>query len=812
MASPETKAKKPWNLQYARAVWYAGNHLPEGAIGYRSRELYKKIKRYAHGKQDWRDYLINAGLMGKDDTNIISFLQRRIVNLGPKHRFIGIGLLTKQGRKISINAIDPQAPNELAKKQAERKARLMQRKTLMEMGMSDLAQHPMVAQRPREPDDEEGLDIMAMGERLPICADALDIVRAIYNNNNYEAIRYQWDASLFDYGAAVVKDDAEGDNVTLRVCELADMVLPYSRYWDFRDMTYAGEVRTIPVSALVAMSDGQLKKEEIQTLYENGNSLDSDWYSKGDYGNFDEWYGRATVSVLDLEMLSTDTKKALEWRDGRGNLQYRDAKGERKKDWKEEKAVHIQNVYRVKWVIGTDICFDYGRQFNIKRDSKNEAKARLSYHVVAGSIDEMAPYSRMEAMMDLIDEYVTLTVKLRDALYKVIGSSYDINLDALEDVDLGNGKQKLTPQDNLTNWIRNKVILSRSRSVNGQIKSEKPAITFLQAGIGNEIAEFANRRREIKQELNEVIGYNPAVDATSIDPKTLNGANMAMMQGTNNALTDLFFADKQLMKATAESVLIRAQDLIRAGRGKALMSIVGADSVRRIGDAPALDKYNFGIVIEDEPTPEEMADFRGALNLAIERQQINVADRFTALNMAENNLMQAQQFLTHAVQKAERLAHERALALSQQNAQVQQQSVQVAAQMEQQTIQVKLQADSQLSAQNHAQKMEQIREQGAISLEEERIGGTARTESATIQAEAREYANVRDNTAKLLKEGMDDKTGSVNQPADLRSKIAPLTDEDNPLPKPSFSFLPQKQPMPEMMPEDMMGMEDGLVG
>lgn len=803
LAPPEKKVKKDWLLQHARAAYYAANALPDGAIGYKSRLDYKRYREYAQGRQEVENY---KKLSGINDPVLIS--RKRIQPLAPKYRQIGIALASKRAFKTRISAIDPQAPDTLARKQADRKARLMLRETLAQSGMPELTRFPTVAAQPGEPDDLEGMDLMAEYERLPICADAQDAIRAIYNANNFEALRMQWIADLFDYGFAATKDDTDADGVKIRNCRADKMIIPFVE--DFSDLPYCGEIRTIHISALAAMSSGQIKEEELKGLYSKSGL--SEWYTAGDYTSVGDWYARATCQVLDLEILSTDLRKSYEWKDKRGNPKYQDAKGERKKDWKQEKETKFQNVYRVKWIVGTDICFDYGKQVNIKRDNKNEAKARLSYHVVSADIHDMVAYSRMAAIIDLIDDIAVLKIKLRNALYSVIPSGWDVNLDALEDVDLGNGKGKLTPFDNLSNFARKGIIVSRSRAINGQIRSEKPAVSFLQGGIGNEVAAFGNQILANKQEINEILGYNPVTDASAPNPKTPNPVTEAMRDGTNNALNDLFFACKQMEQALAASVLIRAQDMLRPDvngktRASELQAIIGIDSARRLASAPPLDKYHFGVVVEDEPSAEEVADFNNALDIAMQAGQINIDQRLMAKMIAKDNLLQAQLYLSYWVRKNMEKSQKDAIQMQQTNARVQQESSTVAADQEIRVIDAKLQADLRRYDRQNEHKLGQIREAGSIDLEEERIGSTGRIGAAQEQAKAKDSTNYRDNQTRLIQLDKSERTQELNAPNLFAEQVTPLTNEDNPLPKPAFSFL---QP-PEINDQMEEPMEDVIL-
>lgn len=808
-ALPQKKAEPKWLRQFAEAAWAARNNMPSGGLGYSSRDLYKTWWDYAFNRQSLDLYKKLSGIANDDliGNNSRLPLSNRFFN-------IVVGLIEKQGYKVRIGTIDPQASIELAKTQAERKARLMIRKM-----MPEAAEHPLIAAQPGEPDDLEGLEIMAMGERHPICADAQDIIRAVFNNNKFDRLRREAIQWCFIAGAAVAKDDTEPDGITTRLCQLGDVILPYCKYPDFSDLTYIGEIRTIPVSALIEMSCGQLKKLELQSLYEQGNQ--SLWL-EDDYNDRDNWWSGAKVKVLDLEIRSTDVVRKEEYKNKEGNLRYRDVV--LKKDGTEKSVegskktdMEVQNIYRVKWVVGTDIVFDHGKALNVKRDGRNPARAQFSYHIVAPNIKDMVPYSRMAAIIPMVDDIQVVNYKRRQTLYRAIPSGYAIDMEGLEDIDLTGAGKAMTKKDLLDYFARTGNILFRSRAVNGSFKGASGIpVQFIKGGVGDEIVEYSNQILFNIDVIRQTLGLNEVTDGSTVNAKNLNSTNQAMTIGTNNALSDLFFASKQFTEEIAASVLIRAQDMLRPdqsgkSRSEDLAAIIGKDSSKRIGQAPALDKYHFGITIEDEPTAAEQEDFNMSLNNAMATGQISIDERFMAKSIAEDNIVQAQLYLSYRVRKNKEEQQQNAIQQQKSNADVQVQSARAVEEEKRKTIQFQTDEEIRKARELHPFKMLEIGAQGGVTLEAKRIDASGRVESAFTQATERDNSNIRDNTGKLIKEGMGDKVDAVNIPANLESRVEPITSNENPqLPKPAFSFLQEEQPMQppqeEMQMEPMPGM------
>jgi len=812
--SPEKKAGKEWCRQFAEAAWNARSNMPYGGLGYSSRDMYKMWWDYAYNRQPLEQYKKMSGIT---NTDLISESSR--LPISNKVFNIVTGLIEKQGWKIRVGAIDPGAKIELKGIQAERKAKLMMRQVA-----PDMANHPLIAAKPGEPNDLEGLDIMNMGERLPICADALDAINAVFGSNKYDRLRREAIQCLFVIGAIVGKDDTETDCISMRACDVGDIIMNYCKYPDFSDMQYIGELRTLTISSLVEMACGQVKKSELEALYKDGAGLG--WTIDGQgYGK--DWYSNCKVQVLDLEIRSTDIIRKEEYRNKEGNLRYREVVYKKDGSVKEVEGskktdMEIQNIYRVKWVVGTDIVFDYGKGQNIKRNNRNPAKAQFSYHVIAPNIKDMVPYSRMAAIIPMIDDIQVMNYKRRWTLMRAIPSGWAIDLEGMEDIDLTGGGQALTKKELMDLFVRTGNFVFRSRQINGNLKgSSGPPVSFLKGGIGDEVVEYSNQITYNANLINQTLGLNEATDGSTVNAKNLNSTNQAMLTGTNNALSDLFFADKQLAEDFASSVLLRAQDLMRpdaSGKSRAyeFEAIIGVDSVKRLGEAPPLDKYSFGITIEDAPTAAEEEDFNLSLNQAMAAGQISIDERFMAKSIAEDNIIQAQLYLSYRVRKNKEEQANQTAANTQQTAQLQMQSAQATAEEERKTIKFKTDEEIRKAQELHALEMQKLGAQGGVKLEAERIGASGRVESAFVQAKERDTSNMRDNTGKLLKEGMDSKVDVINIAADLKSNVEPLTSPENPgLPKPAFSFLddvapPQPEPMPQQQPQQMM--PEGMPG
>lgn len=796
LENPKVKEDKPWLLKYAKAVMSDYAALPSGSIGRKSSDQYALIKAYALGEQPIDKYK-RILVPGDDPSNNSLVVDWSVIPIIPRLRQNVIGILEKQGYDIVINPIDPLAKSEIQDTLLEMKAKVMLRNLLPQNGIEP--NMPALMPEPGEPEDLDGIEVMETGIRHRTAMEAEQVVELTFSQNNYSKVRRQLLEDLVDYGVSVTKDDTDVYSVGLRRVDPAKLVMNYCMYPDFSDLRYIGEVKTVPASKIQAM--GNFSSEQMREIHAKAQTpglMGGLQFS----GGYNEWFNKGKVAYLDLELLSTDEWVREQRIDKRGNLKFGKARYKNANLNKEEyKKKTVQSVYRIKHVIGTDLCWDYGRQYDIKRDPKNVSCAKLSYHIATASIYEMKAFSRTKALIPMADQIQLAFYKLQHALNSAVPKGIAIDLSALEDVSLSGGGEKLTPKDLMDLYFQRGVMVYRRTSGIGVGQNTK-WIEELQGGVGNEIAEYQTLISNAINSMRDTLGLNELVDGSTPDAKTLNGVAAMAQQGTNNALSDLFFADKQMTESVAESVIIRSQDIIKDGKGEMFTNTLGYGTTLFLKNTPDIDKYTYGVSIEDKPTVEEKAFLDNQILKAQESGQITIDDVIRLRSF--KNLKQAGEYLAYKVRKNKEAAQKEQMMLAQQNAQVQQQSAMVAEQAKQQTLQLDYQLKSQLSSQEHKQKLEQIVTEGGFDLEGERISATGRIDSSLVQAKERQESNVRNNVAKLLDNDMDEKIAYVDIKEELKTPVDPLTSPEEPnlpIDNSGYSFLEEPIAQPEIQPE-----------
>jgi hypothetical protein len=777
---PKRKTEKPFLLQYCRAAYSAYGDTPFGSIGWRSRDKYEWVKTYARGSQTIDRYK-KVLTPDQDPTNNTLVVDWSVLPIIPKFRRIALGLLEKQNWDVQIDPIDPLAQTELEQKITLMKMKATMRDAQKEVMGDKVAMPTDIMPGEGEPEDIDGIKIYEIGLRHKTAMEAEQAVELTFSQNDYESQRRQTLQDLFDYGVSAYKDYRDGDLVGFRRVDPRRLILSYCTYPDFRDLRYAGEILEVPVAQVIQMSNGELTKEDIDMIYKFAST--NQWrpstpVGNAYYGSYSDFWNRGKVQVLDLEIISADELVREERVDRRGNTIFGRASYDDYNNKKDKyKRKQVQGVYRCKWIVGTDIIFDYGKQYDIKRDPINMARAKSSYHINACDFFDMKTFSRMEAIIPYADAIQLAYYRLQHELNTSVPKGFNINLAALEEVSLSGGGQTMKPSDIIDLYLQRGVLVSRSTTFDG--RPNPPAITELQGGTGGAIAEYWNLINQNLDMIRQTLGLNELTDGSTPNPKLLTTVAQLAASGTNNALSDIVYSDKQITQSLSEAIIIRVQDIVRTTDGVAIADSLGKGTVELLKVSPDITRYTFGISIVDKPTAEEKAKLDELIKVALQQGQLDISDVIRLNNIP--NIKQAELFLAYKVRKNMERKQQEALQMQQQNGQIQQQSAMAAEQAKQQTAQMQAQIDIQLVQAKAEMEAKLIELRGQFDLERERIAATGRVESSFVQAKERDAANIRDNKTKLMQDDKMDNMGEIDVPAELESRVAPETAGGQPL-------------------------------
>ena len=381
------KKGKDWCMAYAKAAYYDWTYTyPKGVLANNNGD-YEKYRMYALGKQPNSQY---KKMLGVDEATNNTWLavDWKIRAIVSGYRDKAISRMMKEDYSIIATPIDMLAKSEMQDYYADMKAKLAVRQMIQQVNQ-DLASHPLISLQSGEPMDMEELEMrVIMGEQFNRSKDAEMAIELGFSENDYAYCRRAMFEDLFDYGISGYKDWLGDDNkAKFRKVVPGNCITSLCRKADFSDMVHAGEQIYVPLVELATVVDEEdnrvFTNDELQ---EFASSITGKYDNPTVIGQSNSWfkpYDKFKCAVLDIEFFTYNEQTYTDRKDENDNPVFRQEKyGRGEKTNPRYKRKTIEYVYKCKWVVGTDKCYDWGmcydqkRSPNVKKKAKTKNKAR----------------------------------------------------------------------------------------------------------------------------------------------------------------------------------------------------------------------------------------------------------------------------------------------------------------------------------------------------------------------------------------------------------------------------------------------------
>ena len=274
--------------------------------------------------------------------------------------------------------------------------------------------------------------------------------------------------------------------------------------------------------------------------------------------------------------------------------------------------------------------------------------------------------------------------------------------------------------------------------------------------------------------IRTVTGLNEARDASTPDPNALVGLQKLAALNSNTATRHILDGSLYLYKSLAEALTYRVADILEYSDFKDdFVNKIGKYNVSILGDISDLYIYDFGIFIEVSPDEEQKAQLEQNIQMALQKQDINLED---AIDIRElRNIKLATQLLkVKRIQKGDKEQRQQK-EMQEHQAQLNMQSQQMAAETAMQKQQTELQAKMQLK-------------QAEIAFEIEKMNNEARLKSQLMGEEFDYNMKLRGISEDALRnretQREDAKSGRISKQNTQQSKL--IDQRKNNLPPQDF--------------------------
>jgi len=683
--NPKEKGEK-WCLQAAKAIvnnWATG--MQTGSIFYAKRLRYEEIDSYYMAMQSAMRY-IEWQTGEKNPASTWINTDQTIDGLVKTHVQKILGRLKKIEYNINATPLDSTAKSKLDEWYDQMYIKIAMREAAIKANPA-YANNPSLAKEDGEPEDVEELKLAK--QFSPKFIRAKDIEQAIgmlFYENGMEKLVELWDEDNVKYGVCVGREGINEENhVFIERYWPGDFVCSYSETGNFDKLTHAGVYKRVTVGSLSKwFDDATLAKIADAVKGKNGNPQ---YYNTSTMRGWDPF----KVEIFDFEMLSYDTVAVEERINKFGNKKFgktdysnlnKPATENRK-----VKPVTREEVYKGKWVVGTDFIYDFGKATNTKRsmDKEKVGKTSLSFIAFATMFDKMRARGIMEDLIPVADEIQMVVAKMRTLRNTMITNGVAIDFSSLEGVALGDAGKNLSPKEILDMFLQNGVLAYRSENLiqDGKMVQRKPVEPIMMNGAV-ELAGMWTDYQNLTGKLYEISGLNQTTDSATVNPKMLNGVARLQNAGTNNALYFLENARRKFVEAVSRNIIPRFQTALLIGDYGGYAQAIGQNTIEYFKFSATQFPCDYSIVIEDRPTDEQKQVVYEMMREEIKQGFLTSADVFAVIDAY--NLKDAQVILESRSRKNREKKEQFALQQQQMNGQVQTESALAVEKAKQETI------------------------------------------------------------------------------------------------------------------------------
>lgn len=521
-----------------------------------------------------------------------------------------------------------------------------------------------------------------------------------------------------DIGRSFLKVTYDDQNrPILRYVDPATYITSYSKEPDFSDAVFGFELKYKTVMEIKKenpeLTDEQLEdiaKANMNRLGNNGSWNDFRYFPQTPF--YYPLYYNYKVAILEGCFLTLDYTgyDVYENYMGRTKVFNSATKNPRKDKKKARVDLQAQTLMTGSWVIDTNIMLNYGEAKNILRwreDGKLSLKTRLPFFGYQPDMREMQNKGLVERMRPHAEQMHLAILKVQQELASAAPSGYEIDIGNLAGVFLGKGQgvgqdNGASPTELLKMYLQTgRLFVNKSK--NGGTPQGQGATAMPLNGVNlNAIQAHIMTFEFHKGILLEVIGGASVATTGTPSPDALVGVQKMAAVASDNSLGNTIHGYMMTIENAAKLLCAYTQNVVEHGDMEVFQKGLGDEFTRAIKLTKQEALADYAIKIRYMPTQEEKLVLQGYVQAALRAGKLDFSTAYL-LETQMNNPMMAWAYLKRAETQFEKKQQQRALELSQANAQAQAQAGQAVEQAKQQTEMIKAEA-----------KMAEIAAQGEV--------------------------------------------------------------------------------------------------
>ena len=714
LASKEEKLDKGYGLRYAKAIYSQwGDMGQSGSLFSKRRKIFDTNRSYANGNQDTSIYrqLLTSLDPSNGDGSFLN-LDFTPVPILPKFVRIVVNKILSSEPYPNVEAVDPLSSSEKDKERRKVEMRVAAKQQMLKMQQAT-GVDVKAEQIPETLEEAEifiGNNIKSSSEIAAQIGTNLTLKWNDFNDTVYR--RCVNDLAVL--GMAVVKRSNDpGYGITTDYVDPAHFIHNKTEDPNFKDLVYAGSIRTITLGELKRLAGDSFTDEEYKKIAnvaskKSGsrqiNSANYDPYNNVTSNGYDEH----TIDIMDFEFKAVDCTYFEEKESRYGNVGFYN-KGDNYKApensvyKRDVKKLELETVYGGYYIAGTDYIFGYSEKTNVPRNVNDISRATLSYSVIATNLEDMIPKSMVNGCIGFADQLQLTHLKIQQAIAKAKPDGIIIDIEGLENVQLGKGGE-LQPLELHDIYEQTGVFYYRSKNPDGGFQN--PPIREIGNSIRN-INEFIALYNHYLRMIRDTTGINEVMDASSPKGDALVGVRQQAIAAGNNAIYDITNSSMVLYKKVCADI-VKCLQILPLGSiiFKAYENAIGKENMKVLSAFKNLPMFNFGVHVVKEMEEVEKQYLEANIQASLAQKELDIEDAIAIRQLKDIN--QAERLLV--VRRKKRMARNQQMAQqnSQMQAQIQQQSAMASSQARQNEMQMQAQIDAQMLQAKHQMEMQKL--------------------------------------------------------------------------------------------------------
>jgi hypothetical protein len=498
--------------------------------------------------------------------------------------------------------------------------------------------------------------------------------------------------------------DEEGE-VHVQWIRPENAIYSYSDFPDFRDTTYRGHILSMKVSELRARysvaAGGILTEEDIFRLAQSSKEYQltdkikwmQDW-NVAWLRPYDEW----NIDLVQFEIRTLDSDGYTVTKTKKnGSTIIRKGKPEKIDENQEYLEEKKWNIYEGVYCPVTQTMIKWGIKKNMIRpqDPKELGNAEFSYSFYMYDPYDMRNVAVPEKIEEPIEQMILARLKIQQMVAKMVPAGASIDVDALQELDLGLG-DSVKPLEVQKIWEQTGKLYYRGRDAEGN-RIPVPITELANTGFAPQLQALIQLYQFHYQVLKDELGEDPNLMNQAAQPRVAASNIAASQQLANNATEYMYDAYIYVMEETCKKIACLLNKSVT----------YGAKKYRDILKQEDVKDRNFVATVKMMPQAQEIANLQIMMNnaMASNPQLVMYLDPFKVMRIAKENVDLGELYFRQAQKRYIKTEQENAQNNSQQNAEAQQAS-----------IQAKMQADTIIDGKRALAREKEIILQGVFDL------------------------------------------------------------------------------------------------